>query len=333
MIRPASWKILLSALALLVLLVLVPAAVYSSPYWIHVLIICVLNIGMAASVRLIFLAGEISACHAAFMAIGAYTSALLVKNLGFSSWLGLPLGGIAAALIGLSIGYATLKAKGIYFILTTLAFGEVVRLIISNWGLLGAVNGLSNIPRPNPILGIQFVGHLPYYYFVFFLTLITLGICYRIEKSRYGLILRSIAQAPPITESIGINIMSYKVLAFVIACFFAGAFGSFYAHYTTVIHPDMFTLWQSIMLLIYFQVGGVGSIWGAIMGGGFLTIAAEFLRATKHLEVVSFAVLLIFIVLFMPEGLIALPSKVNSLYSWWRKKGSMGKKEMGRDIA
>jgi branched-chain amino acid transport system permease protein len=288
---------------------------------------------MAASVRLIFLAGEINSCHAAFMAIGAYTSALLVKSLGFSFWLGLPMGGIAAAVIGLFIGYATLKAKGIYFILTTLAFGEVVRLIISNWGLLGAVNGFSNIPRPNPILGIHFTGHAPYYYFVFLLTLITLGICYRIEKSRYGLILRSIAQAPPITESIGINIMFYKVLAFVIGCFFAGIFGSFYAHYTTVIHPDMFTLWHSIMFLIYFQVGGIGSIWGAIMGAGFLTIAAEFLRETKHLEIISFGVLLIFIVLFMPEGLISLPSRVNWLQAWRKKKGSKEGREIGRGIA
>jgi branched-chain amino acid transport system permease protein len=333
MTKPLAWKILISALALLVLLVLVPAAIFSNPYWIHVLILCILNIGMAASVRLIFLAGEINSCHAAFMAIGAYTSALLVKKIGFSFWLGLPMGGVAAAVIGLSIAYATLRAKGIYFILTTLAFGEVVRLIISNWTLLGAVNGFPNIPRPNPILGIQFTGHAPYYYLVFLLTLITLGICHRIEKSRYGLILRSIAQAPPITESIGINIMSYKVLAFVIGCFFAGMFGSFYAHYTTIIHPDMFTLWQSIMFLIYFQVGGVGSIWGAIMGGGFLTIAAEFLRETKHLELVSFGVLLILIVLFMPEGLISLPSRLRGLLSWRKRKGPVEEKEMGRGIA
>jgi branched-chain amino acid transport system permease protein len=205
MTKALAWKILIFALTLLVFLILVPAAIFSNPYWIHVLILCFLNIGMAASVRLIFLAGEINSCHAAFMAIGAYTSALLVKKMGFS-----------AAVIGLSIGYATLRAKGIYFILTTLAFGEVVRLIISNWMLLGAVNGFPDIPRPNPILGIKFTSNAPYYYFVFLLTLITLGVCHRIEKSRYGLILRSIAQAPPITESIGINIMSYKVLAFVI---------------------------------------------------------------------------------------------------------------------
>lgn len=319
--KSSSLKGIIFTLAILIFLIIIPPIVFSSPYWIHVLNMCVLNIGMAASVRLIFLAGEISLSHAAFMAIGAYSSALLVKNLGFSFWLGLPIGGGAAAFIGLLIGYAALRAKGIYFILTTLAFGEVVRLIISNWGLLGAVNGFANIPRPSPIFGIEFIGHAPYYYFVFLLTLITLAICYRIEKSRYGLILRSIAQAPPITESIGINIMSYKVLAFVVGCFFAGVFGGFYAHYTTIIHPDMFTLWQSIMFLIYFQVGGIGSIWGAILGGGFLTIAAEFLRAAKHLEVVSFAILLIVIVLFLPGGIIALPSRSQWLLSRWKKNG------------
>jgi branched-chain amino acid transport system permease protein len=87
------------------------------------------------------------------------------------------------------------------------------------------------------------------------------------------------------------------------------------------------------MFLIYFQVGGIGSIWGAIMGGGFLTIAAEFLREMKHLELVSFGVLLIFIVLFMPEGLISLPSRLRGLLSLRKRKGPVEEKEMGRDIA
>ena len=299
-----------SGLAFFIFLAVIPVIVSGSSYWVHVLIMCLLNVGMVASVRLVFLAGEISACHAAFMAIGAYTSALLVKNLGFTFWISLPMGGIAAALIGLSLGYATLRAKGIYFILTTLAFSEVVRLVISNWGLLGAVNGIANIPRPNPFFGIRFVEHTSFYYLILALTLITLWACHRIENSRYGLILRSIGQAPLITESVGINIMSYKVFAFVAGCFFAGILGSFYAHYTTVIHPDMFSLWHSIMFVVYYQVGGVASLWGAILGGGGLTLAAEFIRTTKNLETVTFAALLIIIVLFVPEGLIGLPRKL-----------------------
>jgi branched-chain amino acid transport system permease protein len=299
-----------SGLAFLIFWAIIPVIVSGNPYWIHVFIMCLLNIGMVASVRLVFLAGEISVCHAAFMAIGAYASALLVKNLAFSFWISLPMGGIAAALIGLSIGYPTLRAKGIYFIITTLAFSEVVRLIISNWGLLGAVNGITNIPRPNPFFGIRFVEHISFYYLILILSLITLGVCHRIENSRYGMILRSIAQAPLITESVGINIMSYKILAFVVGCFFAGILGSFYAHYISIVHPDMFSLWHSIMFVIYCQVGGVASLWGAILGGGGLTLAAEFIRTTKHLETVTFAAVLIIIVLFVPEGLIGLPTKL-----------------------
>lgn len=317
MIRDLSIKAILSTLVLLFLLVF-PLTFFSSPYWVHVLNMTLLNIGMAASVRLIFLAGEISVGHAAFLAIGAYTSAMLVKNLGWSFWLGLPIGAAMAALIALFIGYATLRAKGIYFIIITFAFGEVVRLIISNWAWLGAVNGISEIPPPNPVLGLAFSGPSSYYSLIFILTLLTLGISFRFERSRFGLILRSIAQASSITESVGINIMSYKVLAFVLACFLAGMYGSFYAHYTTVVHPDMFTLHQAILYLIYFQVGGVGSLWGAIIGGGFLTLLAEFLRETKHLEMVSFAIILIAIVLFLSDGLISLPSKVMSL----RKKNN-----------
>jgi branched-chain amino acid transport system permease protein len=303
-----TWKII-TGFGLFLLLTILPGIVSGSPYWIHVFIMCLLNIGMVASVRLVFLAGEISAGHAAFMAVGAYASALLVKKLAFSFWVSLPLAGAAAGLIGLAIGYATLRAKGIYFILTTLAFSEVVRLIISNWGLLGAVNGIANIPRPDVLFGIKFLGHPSYYYFILILTSFILLICHRIEKSRYGLILRSIAQAPLITESVGINILTCKVLTFVVGCFFAGILGSYYAHYTTIIHPDMFGLWHSIMFVIYYQVGGVTSLWGAIVGGGGLTLAAEFIRTTKHLETVTFAALLIVIVLFVPEGLIGVPAR------------------------
>jgi branched-chain amino acid transport system permease protein len=300
---------------LILFLLLFPSTRLISPYWVHIFIMAALNIGMAASVRLIFLAGEISIGHAAFMAIGAYSSALLVKNLGCSFWLGLPIGAVTAAVIAFFIGYVTLRAKGIYFIIITLAFGEVILLIISNWELLGAVNGISKIPRPNPLFGLTFTDHASNYYLVFLLTLLTLGISYRFEKSHFGLILRSIAQAPQISESIGINIMSYKVMAFVLACFLAGMYGSFYAHYTTVIHPDMFTLFQAIMFLIYFPVGGVGSLWGAIVGGGFLTLVAEFLRKTHHLEILSFGILLMMIIMFLPEGLISLPFRLNSIFS------------------
>ncbi len=325
-----SAKRVFSILLILFLLV-IPSTRWISPYWVHVFIMAALNIGMAASVRLIFLAGEISIGHAAFMAIGAYTSALLVKSLGWSFWLGLPVSAITAALIAFFIGYVTLRAKGIYFIITTLAFGEVVLLIIGNWELLGAVNGISKIPRPNPLFGLTFTGHDSYYHLVFLLTLLTLGLCHRFEKSHFGLILRSIAQAPQISESVGLNIMSYKVMTFVLACFLAGMYGSFYAHYTTVIHPDMFTLIQAVLFLIYYQVGGIGSLWGAIVGGGFLTVVAEFLRKTHHLEILSFGILLMVIILFLPEGLISLPVKVQSIFSR-RKNKPLADKEINVGI-
>jgi len=115
--------------------------------------------------------------------------------------------------------------------------------------------------------------------------------------------------------------MSYKILAFSVACFFAGIYGSFYAHYTKVVHPDMFGFVPSIKFLIYYQFGGIGSIWGAIVGGWGLTFLAEYLRAMKHLEIVSYGIFLIVAVLFLPDGLISLPMRVKDLLFWWNKKG------------
>lgn len=319
MTRSLTLKKFVSVLFLLPLFIAAPALI-NNPYWIHIVIMSLLNIGMAASLRVVFLAGEISMCHAALMGCGAYASTLLVKELGWSFWWALPVSGLVSMIIAIGVGYATLRAKGIYFIIVTLAFGEVVRLIISNWSLLGEVNGISDITRPDSILGIDFTKLFPNYYLILFLTLITLIVCLRIEKSRFGLIFRSIAQAPPITESVGINIMSYKVLAFGVACFFAGIYGSFYAHYTQVVHPDMFGFVPSIKFLIYFQFGGIGSIWGAIAGGCVLTFVTEFLRDMKHLEIVSYGFFLIVVVLFLPEGLISLPKKARDILSRWKGK-------------
>jgi branched-chain amino acid transport system permease protein len=320
MIRYLSWKRLISGLTV-VLLFIGPPAFVTNPYWFHVIIMAVLNIGMAASLRLIFVAGEISLCHAAFMGIGAYTSTVLVKNLGCSFWLAMPAAGLVSTFIAIGIGYATLRAKGIYFIIVTLAFGEVVRLVISNWPLLGEVNGISDIPPPDSFLGIDFTNLPPNYYLIFLLTLITLIICYRVEKSRFGLIFRSIAQAEMITESVGINIMSYKVLAFSVACFFAGMFGSYYAQFMQVVHPDMFGIVPAIKFLIYWQFGGVSSIWGAVVGAVVLTFVSEYLRAMEHLEIVSYGFFLIVVVLFLPDGVISLPMKIREIISRWKEKG------------
>lgn len=306
---------------LLILLLTLPLFV-KDPYTLHILIITIMNVILAVSIRLILTVGEMSIAHAAFMAIGGYTSALLVTRLGLSFWLTLLLGGIMATIIAILIGYITLRLKGFYFSLVTLAFAEIVLIVITRWdSLLGGYAGISDIPPPNPVFGIEFTSKVPYYYLILLLGIVTIAIMYRIDKSWLGRIFNSIRQSALLSESMGINIMRYKVLAFAIGCFFAGIVGAFQAHYYTVLAPAFFTLWESIYCLIYAQVGGVANIAGPAVGAIFLTIIPEFLRAANEFQPLIFGAILIVVILFLPGGLITIPGKIRSLAAKFTKAG------------
>lgn len=289
-----------------------------SPYYLHVLIMVGLNVILAASLGLIVKTGQISFAHPAFMAIGAYTSTLLVTQAGLSYWLAFLFAAMAAGIIAFLIGYPILRIKGAYFFLVTFAFLEVIRLLITFFRHpFGGSRGLIRIPSPTIGLPglpkIEFVvWGLHYYYFILLLVALTLFVLYRMERGRYGRIFRAIEQKDLLAESLGISLMKYKLLAFVIGCFFAGVAGAFYAPYFTFINPSCFSLTVSIFIIIYILVGGMGRTTGAVVGAAVLTIVPEALRATGYYETMIFAVLLIVVVLFLPGGIITLPSRVFS---------------------
>jgi branched-chain amino acid transport system permease protein len=132
----------------------------------------------------------------------------------------------------------------------------------------------------------------------------------RIEKSRLGRIFSSIHESDTLAESIGINVMKYKMIAFGLGCFFAGLSGSFYAHYFNFTSPEFFTIWQSIYCLIFVIVGGVGSVLGPFLGSLFMTLVPEFLRVAKEYEPVVYAIILILIMFLLPGGLVTLPDRL-----------------------
>lgn len=289
-----------------------------SPYHLHVLIMAGLNTVLAASLALIVRTGQISFAHPAFMAIGAYTSTLLVTEVGLSYWLALVMACLAAGFVALLVGYPILRVKGAYFFLVTFAFLEIIRLIVTYFKHpFGGSRGLVRIPAPKidlpGLLTVEFaVGGTHFYYLMIFLAVLSLFVLYRVEKGYYGRAFRAIAQNDTLAESLGINPMKCKLLAFVLGCFFAGLVGAFYAPYFTFINPRCFTLTTSIFIIIYVIVGGMGRITGAVVGAVVLTILPEVLRATGYYEMMIFAVLLILVVMFLPDGLISLPSRVLS---------------------
>jgi len=311
LVKPASYT------ALVVLLFLVPLFVKGA-YFLHILIMAGIAIILTSSLRTIATTGQISLAHAGFMAIGAYTSALLVMKLNFSYWVALPLGGIAAALLALLVGYPFVRVKRVYFAMLTLFMGAIIRLTIMEWrGLTGGTSGLLGIPPPNSIvipgfLNIAFDSKVPYYYLILALVLISLLFLHRIDSSCVGRTLLAIQQGDFVAESVGINVTRFKVFALCVGCFFAGITGSFYAHFIKVLTPDSFGVLQAIYIVVYMVVGGRRRFYGAILGAFILTLLPEFFRVLREYQPFVFIGILLVIIFLLPDGLVSLPEAVKS---------------------
>lgn len=305
------WKVILACFLLALLLILMPL-LFNDRY-LHLLIIIACNIILALSIRLIFLAGELNVGHAAFMGIGAYTSALMATRLGLSFWLCLPMAAIMAALVATVIGFLALRAKikGWYFAILTLAFAEAFRLIATLWrGLTGGATGILDIPAPYihipglPV--VDFDPKLNYYYLALTLVFITLVVMSRLEHSRFGLTLTAVRKSDVLSESVAINTIKYKVIAFAIGCAFAGVVGSFLAHYYYYVSPYEYTLHQTLYMLLYAMFGGIGSLAGPVFGATILTLLPEFLRIAREYEPAIFGFILIITIWVLPEGIVGL---------------------------
>jgi len=285
--------------------------VTKDPYILSVLILIVLNIALATSLHPLLTTGSFSLAHRGFMGIGAYACALLITRLELSFWLALPLGGVVTSLIALPIGYLTLRLSGIYFVAVTFALNEIIKQTAIGWdSLLGGYNGIQ-VPIANSItiLGlppIEFGSRAAQYYLILAIAAITVLIVYRLEASRFGKIFKGIDQNSDVAENLGINTLGYKVLAFAFGCFFAGVAGAFFVQYLGVAHPDSFSTWDSIYVLVYNQVGGISSLVGPILGATLLTILPQVFRIGKEIQPLLFGAVLVLAMYFFPNGLVSL---------------------------
>ena len=310
---------LTSDLIIIVIMFLLPAF-FKGPYVTHILILTILNILLATSLRLINLTGLMSLAHGGMMTVGAYTATLFVIKLGVSSWLALLIGGLTASFVAFIVGFPFSRLKGIYFAMVTIFLSEMVALSAEQWrGMTGGSLGIYNIPRPDPIvlpgiLHLTFSSKVSFYYLICVILLISLLILYAIEHSRIGMTLNGIQQSDSLAESIGINCMGYKVLAFSVGCFFPGIAGGFYAQYISTINPTTFGFLFTIYVIIYLVVGGMKSFVGPIIGAFVFTILPEILRPLKEFQPYFFAGSLMLILFFMPEGLVGIPKRLRVLY-------------------
>jgi branched-chain amino acid transport system permease protein len=292
-------------LAVLLLVALPPLG---EPYVLHVAITVLINVVYAEALYVIMRMGYLSFGHAGYIAIGGYTSALLATKLGVSAWLGIPLGGVVAALFAYLLGTVTLKLRGIYFSLSVFAFAEVVNAVFRAFDVFGGPAGIAAVPRP-AFFGLRLNSHLAYYYVVLAVAGLTLVLLYRLQSTRFGFALLSLRtrDTEVLAESVGIHAARHKTMAFVISCFVCGAMGAVHVHYLRFVSPFVFTFFLSTDLVIFNMVGGLGSFWGPLAGAVVLTGLGEQLFSAGYYKSLVYAIVLLGVILLLPGGLIGLP--------------------------
>lgn len=298
-------------LVVLLLLVLALPLVLGSNYYLgiahQVLIFIVLAVGYDV---LLGFTGLLSFGHIGLFAIGAYTSAILVTSTGAPFLVGLAGAAVLTGLIGVLFSIPALRIKGHSLTLLTLAFGEVIRLVIRSmdW-LTNGANGISSIPRPE-IFGISFRQALPLYYLLLFFAVLAVLFAWRLRSSRFGRSFMAIRDAEIGAEVSGVNLSSMKMMAFAVSAIFAGVAGSLYAHTMRFISPEFFSLGLTIILLAMVLIGGRGTIVGPVIGAALLITLPEVLRFVKEYYLLTFGIAIWLCVILLPEGLAGLGRRI-----------------------
>jgi branched-chain amino acid transport system permease protein len=250
-------------------------------------------------------AGQMSIGHAAFLGIGAYTAAILMK-LGLSFWLVLPAAALLCFAVGLVLGFPALRVQHHYLAFATLGFNVLMFLVFRNeeW-LTGGTFGISGIPRP-----ALFDGSGAYFYFTYASTIALAVVLAWLIRSPWGRAFAALRDNPIRAESLGVNIMAYTLLAFAIGAAFAGIAGAYFAALVQFIEPAPFSLTASLMMLLMVIVGGSGRFFGPMLGAAIVILLPEWLRFMKDWYLVMFGLVVVALMIWLPGGLLSIPERL-----------------------
>jgi branched-chain amino acid transport system permease protein len=276
-----------------------------SVYFMNTLISVFIWVVVACSLRLLSLSGQGSIGHTAFMAIGAYTSAILAKFLGWSPWVTMPIGVLVTVVVAFLVGIPFTRVRGIYFTMVSLFFAIAVLTVDQVFNkYTGGYSGIISIPH---LFGYN---KIPYYYVCLVMLVVCLGIMYRLEHSRIGLTWKAVAQSYSVASSIGIDEVRQRILCLVVSACFAGIAGVFYAHYYALLTTETFSFNQGITVFVYMTVGGASLFAGPIAGTAVLLIIPELLRDLREYVPFVYAGILLIVLFLMPQGLAGLPGQL-----------------------
>jgi len=254
--------------------------------------------------------GLISIGQAGFFAIGAYITAGLTMAVGLPYLPSLFLAGVASTLAGLLIGFPATRIRGHYFVLISLGFAEIVRLIILNWKeVTHGTNGVNNIPVP-AVGPWVFDSRLSHYYLVLFVVVLTTLVTVSLRRSKYGRSMLCLKVGELAATVTGVNPLTNKLINFGLSAFFAGLSGGLYASYVGSISPEPFSINLSVDVLTMLLVGGSGTIAGPAIGATFLVFLKEWLRFMKEYYMILYGAGIVFVMIVMPYGLVGLVHRI-----------------------
>jgi branched-chain amino acid transport system permease protein len=282
--------------------------IYLMSYW---LVFIIATMGLNLTVGY---AGQKSLGHAAFLGIGAYTMALVLKA-GLSFWLGLPVAAALCFVVGLALGFPALRVQTIYLAFATLGFNTAIWLVMRNeeW-LTGGTFGINNIPRPS-LLGLSLEGNRAYYYLVLAVAVLLALLLWGLLRSPWGKAFTALRDNPIRAESLGISVRSYTLLSFAIGAAYAGVAGGLFASLVQFIEPAPFTVAASIMMYLMVVVGGPGYFWGPVLGAAVGVVLPEWLRDVPGVSdwyLPLFGASVVVLMVWLPDGLLSISDRIKA---------------------
>ena len=286
------------------ILMAVPSIFFTDIYQSHLATLICINIIVAAGLNIVKgYCGQVTVGHVGLYAVGSYTAGCMFLYLGSGLWITLPAAIIVTALFGVVMGVPSLRLEGPYLALATLGGGEAIRLFIENGEFFGSTYGISSISQP-VIFGVPFDTPDKYYFIAMPIMLIAVYFSFSVLKSSVGRAFMAIREDQISAAASGINVKKYKLLAFILSAMFAGAAGAVYAHFPPgYIHPNNYTVIEMVTFLAMVVFGGLGHLWGGIIGAVIITIVYDITRPLYQYQLFIFGLTIVFTILFMPKGI------------------------------
>ena len=297
------------------------------PYFLHLIILALIWVVLAQGQNLIQgFTGYVSIAQAGFMGIGAYSSTLLSTKLGWPVWATMAAAPLMTAALAVLAGYPSLRVKGHYFAIVTLAYNMVIFIVLMTYSTLtGGEAGISNVPRPADLafggLVWSFGDRVGYYYLALLAAAGSTLICALILHSRVGRVLVAIRQNEALIEATGVQTWRYKLFAFVASASLAGLSGALYAHFIGFLNPDAFGVDHSLNAILAVILGGSGTLSGPVVGAFAVVFLPEYLRVAETYRLVMYGFILVAATIFMPRGLVPIVTQgAHSLAAWVRRR-------------